>query len=42
MSDKHYDVIVIGAGLAGLSVAGLMAKNEGKKVLVIEKEKYND
>ena len=40
MSDKHYDVIVIGAGLAGLSVAGLMAKNEGKKVLVIEKEKY--
>jgi hypothetical protein len=40
MSDKHYDVVVIGAGLAGLSVAGLMAKQEKKRVLVVEKENY--
>ena len=40
MSEKRYDVIVIGAGLAGLSVAGLMAKQEKKSVLVVEKENY--
>ena len=32
---KQYDAIVIGAGVGGLSVAALMAK-EGKKVLVLE------
>ncbi len=37
---SKYDVIVIGAGLAGLSVAALMASRENKKVLVIEKEGY--
>jgi len=40
MSQKGYDVVVFGAGLAGLSVAGLMAKDENKTVLVVEKEKY--
>ena len=34
--DENWDVIVIGAGLGGLSCAGLLAKN-GKKVLVLEK-----
>ena len=34
--DNTYDVIVIGAGLGGLSTAATMAKN-GKKVLIIEK-----
>ncbi|MFH1137110.1 MAG: FAD-dependent oxidoreductase [Pseudomonadota bacterium] len=39
MSEK-YDAIVIGAGLAGLSVAALLAAEEGRKVLVLEKEDY--
>jgi predicted NAD/FAD-dependent oxidoreductase len=34
-----YDVIVIGGGAAGLSAAGLLAK-EGKKVLLLEKSNY--
>ncbi len=32
----HYDVIIIGSGPAGLTAAGLLAK-EGKKVLVLER-----
>jgi len=36
---EKYDVIVIGAGLAGLSAAYNLAK-KGKKVLVLEKENY--
>ena len=36
-SDDHFDVIVIGAGAAGLTSASLLAK-EGKKVLLVEKE----
>lgn len=35
---SKYDVIVIGAGLAGLTAAYYLSKN-GKKVLLIEKEK---
>ncbi|MCX7634669.1 MAG: FAD-dependent oxidoreductase, partial [Syntrophales bacterium] len=33
--EKRYDVIVVGAGVGGLAVATLLAK-EGKKVLVLE------
>jgi all-trans-retinol 13,14-reductase len=34
--DTHYDAIVIGSGLGGLTTAALMAK-AGKKVLVLER-----
>ena len=39
MSEK-YDVVIIGAGLAGLSTAALLAGEEGRKVLVLEREDY--
>lgn len=39
MSDR-YDAVIIGAGLAGLSAAALLASEEGRKVLVVEKENY--
>ena len=39
MSD-NYDVIIIGAGLAGLSVGAIMAGDEKKRVLILEKENY--
>ena len=35
--NKQYDAIVIGAGVGGLTVATLMAK-EGLKVLVLEQQ----
>lgn len=34
--EKHYDIVVIGSGLAGLVSAAIMSK-EGKRVCVIEK-----
>ena len=40
MANKYYDVVVIGAGLAGLTIAGVLASRENKKVLVLDKEKY--
>lgn len=35
MADKNYDAIVVGAGVGGLTVASLMAK-DGLKVLILE------
>jgi phytoene desaturase len=37
-NDKRYDVIVIGAGMGGLTAAALLAK-KGLKTLLLEKEK---
>jgi len=39
MHKKHYEIIVVGGGLAGLSFAILSARS-GRKVLLIEKGKY--
>ncbi len=36
---KEYDVIIIGAGLAGLTTAYYLSK-KGKKILLLEKEKF--
>lgn len=37
---RKYDVVVIGAGLSGLALAGILTAKEYKKVLVLEKEDY--
>lgn len=37
---EKYDVIVIGAGVAGLGAAALLAKDHGKKVLVLERAPF--
>jgi phytoene dehydrogenase-like protein len=36
--NQNCDTIVIGAGLAGLSVGAILAAREGKKVVLLEKE----
>lgn len=36
VADKHYDVIIIGSGLSGLTLASLQAQ-QGRSVLVLEK-----
>lgn len=36
---KHYDSIVVGSGISGLTIAHLLASN-GHKVLIIEKSKH--
>lgn len=35
--DRHYDLIVVGSGMGGLTVASLMAQLRGKRVLVLER-----
>ena len=40
MVEAKYDVIIIGAGAAGLGVGAVLAAKERKKVLVVEKEEY--
>jgi all-trans-retinol 13,14-reductase len=35
--DSQWDAVVIGSGLGGLTVAALLAKHAGKKVLVLER-----
>ena len=37
---EQYDVIVIGAGVAGLGAAALLAKDYGQKVLVLERAPF--
>jgi phytoene dehydrogenase-like protein len=39
MMERKYDVIVVGAGVAGLGVAALLAQ-AGKQVLVLEKKQF--
>ena len=39
MEDKHFDVVIVGGGLAGLTAAILLSRNK-KKVLLIEKKSY--
>jgi thioredoxin reductase len=36
----HYDTIIIGAGLAGLTAGALLAAEEKQKVLILEREQY--
>ena len=36
-NDQSFDTIVIGSGIGGLSVAALLAKHAGKKVLILER-----
>ena len=36
MTSNKYDVIIIGAGIGGLTAGAILARN-GKKVLVLEK-----
>jgi hypothetical protein len=38
MAEERYDVLVAGAGLGGLSTAAMLAKDEGRRVLVVERE----
>jgi hypothetical protein len=37
---KEYDTIIIGAGLAGLTLASILTAKEKQRVLVLEKEDY--
>jgi protoporphyrinogen oxidase len=38
MVTGKYDVVIIGAGAAGLTIGAVLAAKEGKRVLVVEKE----
>jgi all-trans-retinol 13,14-reductase len=37
LKDEHWDAVVIGSGIGGLTTAALLAKKAGKKVLVLER-----
>lgn len=37
MTKKKFDVVIVGAGVGGCATAALLAKDHGKKVLVLEK-----
>ena len=39
MADNPYDAIIVGAGLAGLTI-GALAAREGKNILILESEHY--
>src|ERR1044072_1553637 len=36
-SDQHYDVLIIGAGLAGLALARQLLLNTGKRILLVDR-----
>jgi hypothetical protein len=40
MTTPEYDVVVIGAGVAGMTVGAMLAKDLGKKVLVLERAPF--
>lgn len=40
MTGRQYDTIVIGAGLAGLTVGSVLSCYEREKVLILERERY--
>ncbi|MFQ5517953.1 MAG: FAD-dependent oxidoreductase, partial [Acidimicrobiia bacterium] len=37
MSEQRYDVVVIGAGIAGLAAGAMLAKDLGRSVVVVER-----
>ena len=40
MTEKDYDIVIIGAGLSGLTTGALLSGFENKKVLILEWESY--